>query len=67
MDEVCRHVPKLSITADLPTKVQIHNLASGDQNTRKETTQVQLELNLQIVEAQPSAPLEVKEQSVSAI
>lgn len=66
-----RSVPELAIPADLPVEVWIHSLAIGVREAREETTKIQLELNLQIVElrlkAQPSTPPEVREQCASVI
>ena len=71
VDEARWRILELSITAELPTEMQIHCLASGVRSAREETTGVQLELNLYIVElrmkVQPSTPSEVKEQRVSMI
>jgi len=55
----------MDIVANLLVEVRIHNLASGVRDVREETTKVQLELNLQIVElqlkAQLSTSLEIRE------
>ena len=67
----CRSVPELAIPTDLPVEVLIHMLVVGVHKAREEMTKVQLELNLQIaklwLKAQPSTPLEVREQRASAI
>lgn len=59
-------VPELAIPEEKPVKVRIYELAIGVHDTWTKMAQVQLELNLQIIElelkAQPSTPLEVKEQ-----
>ena len=71
LDKACQSVPALAIAVDTPTKARIHMLASGVREAREEMTNVQRELNLQIAElrlkAQPSTPLEVREQHICAI
>lgn len=71
VEDACRSVPELVVPAELSATEQIHRLAAGVREARKETTKVQLELNLQIVElqlkVQPSTPPKVKEQHALAI
>ena len=66
-----RSILELAIPADLPVEVQIHTLETIVREDREETTKIQLELNLQIIElqlkVQPSTPPEVREQLVGAI
>lgn len=60
-------VPEFAI----PAEARIERLAAGFHKAREEMAKVQLELNLQIAElwlkAQPSTPLEVREQRASSI
>lgn len=71
VDDACRRVLEMAIAVDLPVEVWIHSLASGAHDANEEATNVQLELNLQIVEqrlkAQPSTPPKIREQHASAI
>lgn len=71
LDEACQRIPEMAILADTPIEARIHRLATGVHKAQEEMTKVQLELNLQIAEmrlkAQPSTPLEVREQCVNTI
>lgn len=71
VDDACWCIPKLAIAVDLPPDVCIHSLETGVREAKEETKKVQLELNLQIVKlrlkAQPSTPLEIREQCASTI
>lgn len=71
VNNACRRIPELAITTNLPVEVRIHSFTSGVRDVREETTRMQLELNIQIVElrlkAQPCTPLEIKEQRANAI
>ena len=64
-------VLELAILAEAPAGVFIHRLTTGMHEAREEMGKVQLELNLQIVEmrlkAQPSTPVEAREQCTNAI
>ena len=64
-------VSELSIQVEKLREAHVRKLAIGVHDARVEMARVQLELNLQIVElqlkAQPSTPLEVKEQRTTTI
>jgi len=69
--EACRTVTELDIPKDASVDVRIRKLTVGVREERTELSKLQFELNLKITElelrAQPSTPLEVKEQRTTAV
>lgn len=64
-------VPKLDIQAEEPVEVRVCKLATGVRDARTKMARIQQELNLQILElqlrAQPSTPLQFKEQHTTVV